>query len=143
VGFVFQFHHLLPEFTAVENVAMPLIIAGSNRVDATKRARTMLERVGLSNRMTHRPGQLSGGEQQRVAIARALIGSPSVVLADEATGNLDVDTGRSVQDVLRAVQQEDRCTMILVTHNLELAASMDMVLEMSPGGALAQLASKG
>ncbi len=136
VGFVFQFHHLLPEFTALENVAMPLRIAGQGEALAHRRARELLVRVGLEDRLQHRPGQLSGGEAQRVSIARALAPHPAVLLADEATGNLDLETGKVVQEVLRAEQQSERCTMILVTHNVELAASMDMVFEMEPGGAL-------
>jgi lipoprotein-releasing system ATP-binding protein len=136
VGFVFQFHHLLPEFTALENVTMPLLILGRQRAAAEARARELLERVELGGRLTHRPSELSGGEQQRVAIARALASQPSVLLADEATGNLDFETGRAIQELLRQEQRQARCTMILVTHNTELARSMDMVFEMVPGGRL-------
>lgn len=136
VGFVFQFHHLLPEFTALENVTMPLLILGRHREEADARARELLDRVGLSDRLTHRPSELSGGEQQRVAIARALAPQPAVLLADEATGNLDFETGRAIQELLRHEQRKARCTMILVTHNTELARSMDMVFEMVPGGNL-------
>lgn len=143
VGFVFQFHHLLPEFSALENVAMPLLIAGERESVALGRARDLLERVGLAERLTHRPSQLSGGEQQRVAIARALSPHPAVLLADEATGNLDLETGRVIQEVLRAEQRAEQCTMVLVTHNVELAAAMDMVFEMKPGGDLVLQPSRG
>lgn len=136
VGFVFQFHHLLPEFSALENVAMPLIIGGAAPGQAEDHARQLLELVGLSHRSTHRPGQLSGGEQQRVAMARALITSPSVVLADEPTGNLDIKTAQSVQELLVGIHKELQNTLIVVTHNQELASSMDIVLEMMPGGEL-------
>ena len=136
VGFIFQFHHLLPEFSAVENVAMPLIIAGLAEKLARHEASVLLERMGLSHRGDHLPSQLSGGEQQRVAIARALISKPRIVLADEPTGNLDVETAASVQQLLLEMNRELQSTMIIVTHNDELANSMDVVLEMMPGGAL-------
>jgi lipoprotein-releasing system ATP-binding protein len=136
IGFIFQSHHLLPEFSALENVAMPLIIAGESELESSKKASALLERVGLSERMTHRPGQLSGGEQQRVAIARALVATPAVILADEPTGNLDVSTGKEVQEVLLSVQRESGATLIVVTHNIDLAKNMDTVLEMQPGGGL-------
>jgi len=136
VGFVFQFHHLLPEFDACENVAMPMIIAGCAEAESRARAVAMLERVGLKDRLTHRPGALSGGEQQRVAIARALVNKPRVILADEPTGNLDFATARQVQDLLLMVCREISSSLIIATHNLELARSLDAAYEMQPGGEL-------
>lgn len=137
VGFIFQFHHLLPEFTAVENVSMPLIISGIEEEQARIRSRKLLERMELSKRIDHLPSQLSGGEQQRVAIARALIGEPKVILADEPTGNLDVKTAEGVQKLLLEINRERGNTLIVVTHNRELAGNMDITVEMLPGGALA------
>lgn len=136
VGFIFQFHYLLPEFSALENIAMPLVIGGVSEREATDRARQMLDRVGLEHRSSHLPSQLSGGEQQRVAIGRALVARPAVLLADEPTGSLDVRTAAEVRDLLFEVQREAGSTMITVTHNLELARDMDVQLEMAPGGAL-------
>ena len=136
MGFVFQFHHLLPEFNAVENVAMPLIISGTYRDEAHARAEALLKRVGLSERLRHRPSQLSGGEQQRVAIARAVVANPDVVLADEPTGNLDAESAGEVQELLFELRAELNNLMIVVTHNRELAQSMDAVYEMCPGGEL-------
>jgi lipoprotein-releasing system ATP-binding protein len=136
VGFIFQFHHLLPEFNALENVALPLIINGETEVAAQKRAGELLDKVGLSHRATHLPSQLSGGEQQRVAIARALVARPKVILADEPTGNLDVVTASDIQQLLLSMCRENESTLIIVTHNHELARSMDVVVEMLPGGAL-------
>ena len=136
VGFIFQAHHLLNEFTAIENIAMPLLIAGETASAATQKARLFLDRVGLSSRGSHRPGQLSGGEQQRVSIARALIAEPQVVLADEPTGNLDQTTAREIQDLLVRVMREMKGLLIVVTHSLELARSLDCAFEMLPGGAL-------
>jgi lipoprotein-releasing system ATP-binding protein len=136
VGFIFQFHHLLPEFSAIENVSMPLIIAGVDARSAQARSAVLLERMGLAQRMGHLPSQLSGGEQQRVAIARALVTQPQVVLADEPTGNLDVSTAAEVQELLLEMNKEQRNTLIIVTHSRELARSMDMVVEMLPGGGL-------
>ncbi len=138
VGFIFQFHHLLPEFSALENVAMPLTITGVSDEEAYGVAASMLERMGLSNRERHLPSQLSGGEQQRVAIARALIAKPRVVLADEPTGNLDVETAMRVQELMLEMNRELQNTFIVVTHNQELARSMDLVVEMMPGGGLTQ-----
>lgn len=139
VGFVFQFHHLLPEFDALENVAMPLIIGGASESEARRAALEILGRVGLAERVTHRPGQLSGGEQQRVAIARAIVNRPRVILADEPTGNLDFDTARQVQDMLLAMCREMGSTLVIVTHNVELARSLDVAYEMQPGGQLKAL----
>ena len=133
VGFVFQFHHLLPEFTAVENVAMPLYIAGRPAREATSRAEALLGRVGLSHRLDHRPGALSGGEQQRVAVARALVCQPSVLLADEPTGNLDEATGVELQQLLRDMHRENGLTSIIVTHNGLLAAACDRMVRMEAG----------
>lgn len=140
VGFIFQFHHLLPEFSALENVAMPLTIAGVSDEQAFEVSADLLIRMGLKNRITHRPSQLSGGEQQRVAIARALVAKPRVVLADEPTGNLDVATAADVQSIVLELNRELKNTLIVVTHNQELARSMDFVVEMMPGGELVSVA---
>ncbi|HKX27645.1 MAG TPA: ABC transporter ATP-binding protein [Blastocatellia bacterium] len=133
IGFVFQFHHLLPEFSANENVMMPLLISGTAKREATARARDLLKRVGLSARADHRPGELSGGEQQRVALARALAGAPVLLLADEPTGNLDQQTGDEVHALLKQLQSEERLTVIIVTHNERLAAICDRVLRLENG----------
>ncbi|MBX7137819.1 MAG: ABC transporter ATP-binding protein, partial [Oligoflexia bacterium] len=127
IGFVFQSHHLLPEFSALENVAMPLVIMGEDSEAAEERAEDLLERVGLSERMHHRPAELSGGEQQRVAIARAVVAGPDVVLADEPTGNLDPVNAQGVQDLLLEVNRELNNVLIVVSHSRELAAAMDIV----------------
>lgn len=134
VGFVFQFHQLLAEFDAVENVAMPLLIQGQPMGAARKRATELLERVGLSHRLTHRPGALSGGEQQRVAIARAVAGKPGVILADEPTGNLDPKTSAEVRGLLRELQTEQGITLVVVTHSREFADSMERVIELTSDG---------
>lgn len=133
IGFIFQFHHLLPDFTAVENVMMPGLIAGLPWADAHQRAERMLQKVGLSERLTHRPGELSGGEQQRVAVARALVLEPRVVLADEPTGNLDPLTGEGVLHMLLSLNQEFGTTMVIVTHSEKVAAAMDRTLRLSRG----------
>ena len=121
IGFVFQFYHLLPEFTALENVMMPALCKGMRRAACRERAQDLLEKVGLSERMTHKPGKLSGGEQQRVAIARALFNEPSVVLSDEPTGNLDEHTGESILDLLWELNERENMTLVIVTHDDRLA----------------------
>ena len=133
VGFVFQFHHLLPEFTALENTMMPALIGRQPLVKAQEAAKGILQRVGLAERLAHRPGELSGGEQQRVAIARALALSPDVLLADEPTGNLDSKTGEAIFDLLRDLNQEQGLTVILVTHNEWFARRTDRLLRMADG----------
>jgi len=133
IGFVFQFHHLLGDFTAIENVMMPLLIGSKGRAAARARAEAVLERVGLAERLHHRPGQLSGGEQQRVAVARAIVADPQVVLADEPTGNLDPNTAHSVQELLLALQREIGCSMVIATHSATLAGAMDRTLRLAGG----------
>ena len=133
VGFVFQFHHLLPEFTAAENAAMPLLVRGNTRDEALSRAGQLLERVGLGARLEHKVGELSGGEQQRVAIARALVGEPEILLADEPTGNLDLHTGEKVFDVVRELHAERGLTSVIVTHNEKIAAKCEQVWKIEAG----------
>jgi lipoprotein-releasing system ATP-binding protein len=135
VGFVFQFHHLLPEFSAVENAEMPLRIARLAAVDARPRATDLLTKVGLADRLDHRPGMLSGGEQQRVAVARALVNQPALLLADEPTGDLDEGTADSMHGLLRDMHREFGLTAILATHNPRLAEQCDRILRLE-GGAL-------
>ena len=133
IGFVFQFHHLLPEFTALENVAMPALISGASIVEARPRATELLNMLGLESRVTHRPGELSGGEQQRVAVARALMNRPGLVLADEPTGNLDTRTANRLHDEIRRLATAEDTAVVVVTHNLALAALADRVLELREG----------
>ena len=133
IGFVFQFHHLLPEFTALENVMMPGRIRGERGSELEARARTLLEEVGLRERLTHRPGELSGGEQQRVALARALIMNPKLVLADEPTGNLDTTTGTAMQELIFRVNEAHGTTFLVVTHSQGLAERMPRVVHMRDG----------
>jgi len=133
IGFVFQFHHLLPEFTALENVMMPALIKRIPPFEARNMARRILERVGLGHRLTHRPGELSGGEQQRVALARALVLEPALLLADEPTGNLDTKTGQEMHELFFDLNRERGMTMLVVTHNPELAALMPRVVHIVDG----------
>jgi lipoprotein-releasing system ATP-binding protein len=134
VGFVFQFHHLLPELTALENVVLPGLMARRARREVLAEATTLLTTMGLAERMEHRPGELSGGEQQRVAIARALVNHPDLVLADEPTGNLDRQTGEAIQGLLRSLNQERKQTFIVVTHNEGFAKALDRTVRLIDGG---------
>lgn len=133
IGFVFQFHNLLPEFSSLENTMMPALIQGMSYREAMKRAKTILNDVGLGNRLTHKPGELSGGEQQRVAVARALIMEPEIILADEPTGNLDTETGRKIEDLLVRFNQNKKITLIVVTHNKSLADRMSQSIGLRDG----------
>lgn len=136
IGFVFQFHHLLPEFNALENTMMPCLIQGSLKKEAAVRAEAILTLVGLKDRLSHKPGELSGGEQQRVAVARALILEPEVLLADEPTGNLDTKTGESVFELLQELNQMKGVTLIVVTHNLKLAGQFSRQIHLIDGKAM-------
>jgi lipoprotein-releasing system ATP-binding protein len=134
IGFVFQFHYLLPEFSAVENVAMPLIIKGFSFEEANRKATEFLHEVGLEHRLHNRPGTLSGGEQQRVQVARALIGQPGVILADEPTGNLDQKTGDEVISLMLGLQNKHGMTLVVVTHSKDISARMDSTSELTVNG---------
>ena len=133
LGFVFQFHHLLPEFSALENTMMPALIARASHETARARATAILAELGLSHRLDHKAGELSGGEQQRVAIARAVILEPALLLADEPTGNLDAGTGRAVEDILLSLNREAGITMLMVTHNEKLAGRLHRIIRLSDG----------
>lgn len=134
VGFIFQFHHLLPEFSALENVLMPARLAGNGEDAASvERAKMLLNQVGLSHRLDHRPGELSGGECQRVAVARALMNKPSIVLADEPTGNLDGEAALGVQHILERLTREENTTLVVATHNPDFAKAMDRTLRLHEG----------
>lgn len=133
VGFVFQFHHLLSDFTALENAAMPARLAGRSPEEALNQARPLLERVGLAERLNHKPGELSGGEQQRVALARALVMNPRALLADEPTGNLDAKNAGGVNSLILELVAEKKLSAVIVTHNSQLAAMVDQALELNGG----------
>jgi lipoprotein-releasing system ATP-binding protein len=133
IGFVFQFHHLLPEFNALENVMLPGLIQGRSRKEMERRAAALLEEVGLSHRVSHRPGELSGGEQQRVAVARALVLDPKLLLADEPTGNLDSATSDAIHDLFFQINRQHGTTIVVVTHNAAFAESMPRVVRMRDG----------
>jgi lipoprotein-releasing system ATP-binding protein len=138
LGFVYQFHHLLPEFSAQENVAMPLLIAGIEKKQAFEKADALLERVGLSHRVSHKPSQMSGGERQRVAIARALVNTPKVIMADEPTGNLDEVNSQQIFELIQDINQEFNTAFIIVTHDQVLASKLDRMLTLTHGQLEAQ-----
>ena len=133
LGFIYQFHHLLHEFTAQENVAMPLLIRGKEKESSMIESASILDRVGLSKRLDHRPSEMSGGERQRAAVARALITKPSLILADEPTGNLDRGNGNQVMDLMLNIQKEIQSSIVIVTHDLSIAKTADRILELRDG----------
>lgn len=138
LGFVYQFHHLLPEFNATENVAMPKLISGESKKEANKSAHKLLERVGLSHRLTHKPSQLSGGERQRVAIARAMVNKPSIIMADEPTGNLDNEASAEILSLINDINKADNTSFIIVTHDHLLAQKMNKTLTLVNGHFVSQ-----
>lgn len=138
IGFVFQFHHLLPEFTAVENVALPALIAGESKHNAINRAKELLDFLKLADRLHHKPSQLSGGEQQRVAVARALANNPKLILADEPSGNLDTENARKLHQLFFDLRDQFKQTFVVVTHNTELAKMADKTIEMRDGAIVNQ-----
>jgi lipoprotein-releasing system ATP-binding protein len=133
VGFIFQFHHLLPEFNALENVLMPAMISGNHNKASINRAKYLLDRVGLSERLKHRPGELSGGELQRVAVARSLINEPCLILADEPSGNLDLENSEMLHDLIWGLARENNLTFVIVTHDMTLAKRADRILHLNDG----------
>jgi len=133
IGFIFQFHHLIPEFTAIENITIPALIKGETKKNASKEAEKLLEYLGLSDRSSHKPNQLSGGEQQRVAVARALINKPKIIFADEPTGNLDTQTSFELHNLITNLKHDFNHTFVIVTHNMELAKLSDRCIEMQDG----------
>ncbi len=139
IGFVFQFHQLLPEFSALENVALPAIIAGRSHKEADEEARHLLEELGMGHRLSHKPAELSGGEKQRTAIARALINHPEVVFADEPTGSLDSHNREEIQEIILRLRREKRQTFVVVTHDRDMASIADRVVEMADGKIVARL----
>jgi len=143
LGFVFQYHHLIPEFSALENVMIPLLIAGKSKDEAQTRAFELLEKVNLTDRINSRPNQLSGGQNQRVAVARALANSPSVVIGDELTGNLDTKTSNLIYDLLRELNRKLNQTFILVTHDMHMAEKTDRILRLVDGKIVCELRRKG
>lgn len=143
LGFVFQYHHLIPEFTALENVMMPMMIAGKDKKEATQRARELLVSVGLEERLDNRPNQLSGGQNQRVAVARALVNGPSIVIGDELTGNLDTKSAQLIYDLLRDLNARINQTFILVTHDMTLAEKTDRILRIVDGKIVCELKRRG
>lgn len=143
LGFIFQYHHLLPEFDAVENVMMPLLIAGMDKKEARHRAITLLEEVGLGDRLRNRPNQLSGGQNQRVAVARALAGHPSIVIGDEPTGNLDSKSSDMIYELLRKLNRQMNQTFILVTHDMDMAEKTDRILRLVDGRIVCEMRRDG
>ncbi len=143
LGFIFQFHHLLPEFNAVENVMIPLLIAGMDKKEARERAITLLEEVGLGERLNNKPTQLSGGQNQRVAVARALAGHPSIVIGDEPTGNLDTKSSDMIYELLRKLNRQMNQTFILVTHDMDMAEKTDRILRLVDGRLVCEMLREG
>ena len=143
LGFVFQYHHLIPEFTALENVMMPMLIAGDKKTEARDRAKALLDDVDLGDRLDNKPNQLSGGQNQRVAVARALVNRPSVVIGDELTGNLDTKSSNRIYDLLRDLNKKINQTFILVTHDIALAEKTDRILRIVDGKIVCELKKKG